>query len=410
MKIVDAAVAAVSKGTRKIHWLEAFAGNKAVAKFGTPLPEETLKLIEEYRVGIKGPLATPTGGGMRSLNVALRKKFDLYQCIRPVRGLKNVPSPVLRPQDLNVTIFRENTEDVYSGIEFEKDSEKAQALIALLKTWGVEVREDSGLGIKPISEFGSKRLIRKAIQYAVDHERTIVTIVAKGNIMKFTEGAFMKWGFEMAKAEFGDRIVTEDELKTVHNWKMPEGKILLKYRIADAMFMEMLVRPTDHQVIATMNLNGDYLSDLAAAIAGGLGVAPGANIGDLYAIFEAIHGTADDIAGQGKANPTSLLLSAVMMLEYIGWQDAADAVMEALEKTFAAKTVTGDLARFMEGATMLGTSAFADAVIANLSTGPAVTAVDCNCQKAEASKPAEETKPAAETPATPTPAATKSDK
>jgi isocitrate dehydrogenase len=365
-KILDMAISVAYGDKRSIAWLEVFAGGTATTKFGEALPADTLAAIQEFGVAIKGPLNTPTGGGMRSLNVALRKHFDLFRCVRPVRWYKGVPSPVVRPQDLDIVIFRENTEDVYSGIDFEVGSPEALRIIALLAELGHTVRDDSGIGVKPISKHCSRRLVRSAIQYAIEHNRKTVTLVHKGNIQKYTEGAFRQWGYELAKEEFGDIIVTEDELWSQHQGNLPEGKILLNDRIADNMFADALLRPTRYSVIATPNLNGDYLSDATAAQVGGLGIAPGANLGETHAIFEATHGTAPDIAGRNLANPCSLLLSAVMMLEYIGWHEAASMVVKAIEKTIAAKTVTGDLARLMSDAKALSTTEFAEAVVANL--------------------------------------------
>jgi isocitrate dehydrogenase len=365
-KILDAAVSAAYRGKRSIAWFEVFAGEKALGQFGKHLPDDTLSAIRQFGVAIKGPLGTPTGGGIRSLNVTLRQTFDLYRCVRPVRYFKGVPSVVKAPKDLDVVIFRENTEDVYAGIEFQMGSDGARRVISLLGEMGTAVRDDSGVGIKIMSRFGSRRLVRAAIQYAIDHNRKTVTIVHKGNIQKFTEGAFLQWGLELAREEFGDKIVDESELWQKHNGTLPEGKILLNSRIADAMFFELLTRPSKFSVIATMNLNGDYLSDAAAAQVGGLGIAPGANIGDSCAIFEATHGTAPDIAGKNIANPCSLLLSGVMMLDYLGWTEASDMVVTAIERTIKAKCVTGDLARFIKGATALNTDQFADAVVANL--------------------------------------------
>jgi isocitrate dehydrogenase len=365
-KIIDAAVQHAYKGARGISWLEVLAGDKATAATGEPLPEATLKTIGEYGIGIKGPLGTPSGGGMRSLNVAMRKHFDLYQCVRPVRYYPGVPSRVVAPHELDIVIFRENTEDLYSGIEFQAGSDGAKEIIAALAKLGYTVTADAGIGIKVITEHGSKRLVRAAIQYAIEHGRKVVTLVAKGNIMKYTEGSFRAWGYEVAKAEFGDKVITEDELWSTYNGTLPDGKILVNDRITDAMFAEILLKPGKYSVLATMNLNGDYLSDASAAEVGGLGIAPGANIGDKCAIFEATHGTAPDIAGKNLANPTSLLLSAVMMLEYIGWTEAAQLIVQALEKTIAAKAVTGDLSRLIPGVKGLSTSEFADAVVANI--------------------------------------------
>lgn len=368
--ILDNAVKLAYGADRSIAWLEIFAGDKAKETFGKALPDDTLAAIRDFGVAIKGPLGTPTGGGMRSLNVTLRQHFDLYRCVRPVRYFSGVPSVVKRPKDLDVVIFRENTEDVYAGIEFKMGSEGAVRLIEVLKELGTVVRDDTGIGIKIQSKFGAQRIVRAALDYAVAHGRSVVTIVHKGNIQKFTEGAFLEWGLEVAREEFGDKVVFEDDLWSKHNGQLPEGKVLVNSRIADAMFFELLTKSSKFSVIATMNLNGDYLSDAAAAQVGGLGIAPGANIGDACAIFEATHGTAPDIAGKGIANPCSLLLSGVMMLEYLGWGEAATIAVKAIEKTIRAKTVTGDLARFMTNAKALGTSDFANAVVGNMKALP----------------------------------------
>ena len=367
--VLGKAVASAYGGKRQISWLEVFAGEKARQKFGDSLPQDTLKALRHFGVGIKGPLNTPTGGGFRSLNVAMRQTFDLYQCVRPVRYFNGVPSRVINPQDLDVVIFRENTEDVYAGIEYKIDSPEAKRILKLLEELGHKLHEDTGVGIKIMSRSGSRRLVRRAIEYAIETGRKTVTMVHKGNIQKFTEGAFRDWGYELAKEEFADKIVTEADLWSVHNGVLPAGKILLNDRIADAMFFEVLAKPEKFSVIATMNLNGDYLSDACAAQVGGLGIAPGANIGDSSAIFEATHGTAPDIAGKNLANPCSLILSGVMMLEYLGWQEAAKLVVETLEKTIAARTVTGDLARLMTDAKALSTSDFGTTLIANMAQG-----------------------------------------
>ena len=315
----------------------------------------------------KGPLTTPIGGGFRSLNVALRKDLDLYACVRPVRWFPGVPSPLRHPEQVDVVIFRENTEDVYAGVEYKAGSPEAQKVERFLKDeMGAKFFDNSGIGIKPVSEFGSKRLIRKAFIYALEHGRKSVTFVHKGNIQKFTEGAFMQWGYEVAKQEFGEVIVTEQQLWDEFGGKQPEGKILVKDRIADIMFQQMLLRPAEYDVIATLNLNGDYLSDAVAAEVGGVGIAPGANIGDYMAVFEATHGTAPKYANQDKVNPGSVLLSGVMMLDYIGWGEAARAVEAAYTKTVADKIVTYDFARQMEGAREVKTSEFASAVIERL--------------------------------------------
>ncbi|MDX2175945.1 MAG: isocitrate dehydrogenase (NADP(+)) [Candidatus Sumerlaeia bacterium] len=360
--VVNAAVEKAFGGAKKIAWFDVHAGDDAVAKYGENvyLPEDTLTAIREYKVAIKGPLSTPVGGGIRSLNVALRQIFDLYACVRPVRYFKGVPSPMKAPEKLDVVIFRENTEDIYKGIEFEQGSEKAAKVIKFLREeMKADLRDDSGIGIKPVSVAGSKRLVRSAIRYALENKRPLVTLVHKGNIMKFTEGAFKTWGYEVATQEFRDQCVTEDEVWNLHGGKVPEGKLLVNDRIADSMFQQLLLRPDEYSVLATMNLNGDYLSDACAAQVGGLGLAPGANIGDGAAIFEATHGTAPKHAGKDMANPGSLILSAVLMLEYLGWQPAAKLVIDALEATIADKTVTYDLERQTEGATKVSCSEFA---------------------------------------------------
>ena len=368
-RVFDAAVQVAYGGKRKIHWVEIFAGEKARNRFGEWLPEATVRAIDEYSVAIKGPLTTPVGGGIRSLNVTLRQVLDLYACVRPVRYFPGVPSPVKRPEKLNVIIFRENTEDVYAGIEWAKGSPEAARVIEFLNsTMGKNIRTDSGIGIKPISAFASKRLVRKAIQYALDHDRKVVTLVHKGNIMKFTEGAFRDWGYELAREEFNDRVITEEEVRQSHDGKTPAGKILLNDRIADSMFQQVLLRPDEYQVLATPNLNGDYLSDACAAQVGGLGIAPGANISDRVGLFEATHGTAPKYAGLDVINPGSLILSGVMMLDYIGWTEAGLAIITAFEKTIAQKRVTYDFERQMPGATKLKTSEFATAVIENMTS------------------------------------------
>lgn len=366
-KIIDAAVQGAYGDTRSIAWLEVLAGDKAKAASGVPLPQDTLDAIAEFGVAIKGPLGTPTGGGMRSLNVTMRQKFDLYRCVRPVRYFKNVPSVVVHPEKLNVVIFRENTEDVYAGIEYKAASSEAKQIIELLGKFGVDsVSDDAGIGIKPISRRKSRRLVKSAIEYALETGRKVVTIVHKGNIQKFTEGAFRDWGYELAREQFADKIITEDELWSKYSGKVPDGMILLNDRIADAMFFEVLTKPTEFSVIATCNLNGDYLSDACAAQVGGLGIAPGANIGDDCAIFEATHGTWPGGAGKNLANPSSLVLSGVMMLEFLGWTEAAERIINALEITIAGGKVTVDLQKLMERSTLLSTSEFADAVVANM--------------------------------------------
>ena len=364
-RVLDAAVDRAFGGKRAIVWREVLAGEKAFQATGSWLPEETLAVIREHRVAIKGPLTTPVGGGMRSLNVALRQLLDLYACIRPVRWFAGVPAPVKEPQKLDVVIFRENIEDVYAGIEFEAGSEQADKLRDfLIGELGVKtLRQGSAIGVKPMSKFGSQRLVAKAIQYAVDQGRPSVTLVHKGNIQKFTEGAFRDWGYQVAKERFGTHTVAEAQAGSGN--RQP-GTVLIKDRIADAMFQQVLLRPDEYSVIATPNLNGDYLSDACAAQVGGLGMAPGANVGDGFAVFEATHGTAPKYAGQDKVNPGSVILSGVMMLEEIGWSPGARAVVAGIEGAIAAKTVTYDLARQMPGAREVPTSTFADAIIAHL--------------------------------------------
>lgn len=362
--VINAAVDKAYGGIKKIVWFDVYAGQAAKDLYDEWLPEDTLTAIKEYYVAIKGPLTTPVGGGIRSINVALRQILDLYACVRPVRWFNGVPAPVKRPDLLDVVIFRENTEDIYKGIEFKEGTPEATKLIDYLKSeFGKDINPDSGIGIKPISEQGSKRLVRMAIQYAIDKKKTSVSLVHKGNIMKFTEGAFREWGYEVAKEEFRDYVVTWDEVAELHGGQVPEGKILIKDVICDAMFQQLLLRPDEYSVIATMNLNGDYLSDACAAQVGGLGLAPGANIGRPYAVFEATHGTAPKYADKDVINPGSLILSAVMMLEHLGWDEAAKLVVDGMEKTISAKTVTYDLERQMEGATKVKTSEFAARIV-----------------------------------------------
>ena len=413
-RVFDAAVEKVYGGSRRVVWYEIFAGEKAFNKFGEWLPDDSVKAIAEYVVAIKGPLTTPVGGGIRSLNVTLRQVLDLYACVRPVRYFDGVPSPVRHPENVDVVIFRENTEDVYAGVEFVSGSERALELLSLINDkYGYKVRIDSGLGIKPISPTGTKRLVRRAIQYALDFNRPSVTLVHKGNIMKFTEGAFRDWGYELAREEFRNDIVTERETWILDNreknpsmseeenaraiepgfeqlsekqraalveeirqtlasiqdshgngeWKK---KLLVKDRIADSMFQQILIRPDEYSVVATPNLNGDYISDAAAAQVGGLGMAPGANIGDKAAVFEATHGTAPKYADKDVINPSSVILSGVMMFEHLGWREVSQSIVDALTKTIRQKRVTYDLHRQMEGATKLKTSEFASAIIGNM--------------------------------------------
>jgi isocitrate dehydrogenase len=412
--VFDAAVEKAYGGSRRIVWYEIFAGEKAFNQFGEWLTDDSVKAIAEFAVAIKGPLTTPVGGGIRSLNVTLRQVLDLYACVRPVRYFTGVPSPVKHPENVDVVIFRENTEDVYAGVEFASETDRAREIISLLNDkYGYKVRTDSGIGIKPISPTGTKRLVRRAIQYALDFNKPSVTLVHKGNIMKFTEGAFRDWGYELAKEEFRNEIVTERETwildnleknpslteeanarmiepgfdqmsekqrgQAVHEvkdtlaaiwpthgdgaWK---NKVLVKDRIADSIFQQILIRPDEYSILATPNLNGDYLSDAAAAQVGGLGMAPGANIGDRAAVFEATHGTAPKYADKDMVNPSSVILSGVMMFEHMGWREVSDGIVAALTKTIQQKRVTYDLHRQMEGATKLKTSEFASAIIENL--------------------------------------------
>jgi len=363
-KVFDAAVARTSGGKRRIVWREVLAGEKAFNKTGNWLPEETIAAIREHRVAIKGPLTTPVGGGIRSLNVALRQILDLYACIRPVRHFAGVPAPVKHPGKLDVVIFRENIEDVYAGIEYKAESPEADAIIEFLdRRFGAKIREKSAIGVKPMSKFGSQRLVVKAIQYAIKRHRKSVTLVHKGNIMKFTEGGFRDWGYDVAKERFAEQTVTEAEGP---KGKEDGRKLMIKDRIADAMFQQLVLRPDEYSVIAAPNLNGDYLSDAAAAQVGGLGLAPGGNVGDGYAVFEATHGTAPKYAGQDKVNPSSVILSGVMMFEELGWEDVGRAIVRGLEGAIASQHVTYDLARQLPGAAEVSTSAFADAIIEHL--------------------------------------------
>jgi isocitrate dehydrogenase len=384
VRVFDAAVEKVYGGKRKIAWYEVYAGEKSYNKFGEWLPEETLSAMSKYIVSIKGPLTTPVGGGIRSLNVALRQELDLYVCQRPVRYFQGVPSPVKQPELVDMVIFRENSEDIYAGVEWQEGTPEVRKVIEFLKTeMGVKkIRfpETSGIGIKPVSREGSERLVRAAIEYALKHKRKSVTLVHKGNIMKYTEGAFKNWGYELAEREYSDKVFTwaqYDRIKAdqgaeaadnAQKQALAEGKIIVKDVIADAFLQQILLRPAEYDVIATLNLNGDYISDALAAQVGGIGIAPGANINYVtgHAVFEATHGTAPKYAGLDKVNPGSVILSGVMMFEYIGWQEVADAIIKALEKTIAQKVVTYDFARLMEGATEVKTSEFASAIIANL--------------------------------------------
>ena len=364
--VIDGAVRKMYGGKRQVHWREIYAGDKAKEKFDNYLPDETLEDIKTFRVSIKGPLSTPVGGGIRSLNVTLRQVLDLYACVRPVRYFEGVPSPVKAPEKVDMIIFRENTEDVYAGIEWPAGSEGANTIIECInnieRRAGAKIRPGSAIGIKPVSEFGSKRLVRKAIEYAIAAKRDSVTLVHKGNIQKFTEGAFKDWGYQLAKEEFGDVTIPESEVGA----EGAGGKIVIKDRIADSMFQQVLLRPSEYSVIATTNLNGDYISDALAAQVGGLGMAPGSNESDEVAIFEATHGTAPKYANKDMINPGSLILSGVMMLRHMKWWEAADGIERGIAKTIQQKRVTYDLERQMQGATKLSTSEFGKAIVDNI--------------------------------------------
>ncbi len=363
-KVIDAAVKKAYGDEKRIAWTEVFAGEKAQKETGEWLPQETLDTIEHFIVSIKGPLTTPIGGGFRSLNVTIRQKLDLYACVRPVRYFNGTPSPVKAPEKVDLVVFRENTEDVYSGIEWQRGSKEVKMIRKFLENeFGTKIKPDSGLGIKPISATGTKRLVRKAIQYAIDNKRASVTLMHKGNIMKFTEGAFRDWGYQLARDEFPDETISEADLWDKFDGKVPEGKIVVKDRIADSMFQQILLRADEYDVVATPNLNGDYISDAAAAQVGGIGMAPGANIGDFIAVFEATHGTAPKYSGKDMANPSSLILSGCMMLNYLGWYEAEKLIFAGIEKAIELKKVTYDLERLMDGATKLSTSKFAEAII-----------------------------------------------
>ncbi len=367
LRVVDAAVKKTSNGKKKITWLELFAGEKAKAKFGEYLPRDTVEAIKYFKVAIKGPLATPVGGGIRSLNVTLRQELNLYQCVRPCRDY-GAPSPVRHPEDVDIVVFRENTEDVYAGIEWPKDSPQAEKLRVFLKReLNVTLDPDSGIGIKPITEHATRNIARAAIKYAIAHKRPTVTIMHKGNIMKFTEGAFRNWAFQLAKDEFKDTVIMEADVEKIFGGKVPAGKIILNDRIADSVFQQVLMRAKEYSVIVTPNLNGDYVSDAIAAQIGGLGIAPSANIGDTEALFEATHGTAPKYANLDKVNPSALILAAAMMLEHMEWIEAADSIKSAIRKTIAQKRVTYDFARLMgKDAKELKCSQYASAVIENL--------------------------------------------
>jgi isocitrate dehydrogenase len=375
--VLDRAVALAYQGKRGIVWHELLAGEKALRTLGPehPLPRETIEEIARCGIAIKGPLTTPVGGGFRSLNVTLRQALDLYACVRPVRYIPGVPAPVVHPERVNVVIFRENTEDVYAGVEWEAGSEGAKEVLGsinrrLEREGGAPIGDESAVGIKPMSAFNSRRLVRRAILHALENGYTSVTLVHKGNIMKYTEGAFRDWGYQVAREEFGDRTFTETELYDRFKGKIPEGRILIKDRIADAMFQQLLLRPEEYAVIATPNLNGDYLSDAAAAQVGGLGMAPGGNLGDRCALFEATHGSAPKYAGLDKVNPGSLILSGVQMFRFMGWTEAADRVVSALAQTIEQKVVTYDLARQMEGAHEVKCSDFGAAIRKNMESAP----------------------------------------
>lgn len=367
VRVFDAAVEKCYGGERRVRWMEVFAGEKSFKAHGDWLPQETIDALQEFRVSIKGPLTTPVGGGIRSLNVTLRQVLDLYACIRPVRYFEGVGNPMKEPEKLNVVIFRENTEDVYAGIEWAAGSPEAEKLLRFIKTeFGKDVRDRSAVGLKPMSEFGSKRLVEMAIRYALKNNLPSVTLVHKGNIMKYTEGAFRDWGYEVARTRFPESAVTEADLAR-GGGKARADAVIVKDRIADAMFQQLLLRPDEYSVIATPNLNGDYISDAAAAQVGGLGIAPGGNVGDGTAVFEATHGTAPKYAGLDKINPGSVILSGVMMFEYLGWDDVGRLIVKGLENAIKSKRVTYDLARQMPGATEVSTSAFADQIIKGMS-------------------------------------------
>ncbi|OPL17322.1 MAG: isocitrate dehydrogenase [delta proteobacterium ML8_D] len=365
--VLDAAVEKAYKGKKKISWKMILAGENAYKQAGKWLPPETIDIIRDHIVAIKGPLTTPVGEGIRSLNVTLRQELDLYACVRPVRYFKGTPCPVKRPEDMDMVIFRENTEDVYAGIEWPEGSEDAKKVIRFLRDeMRQDIRADSGIGIKPISRFGTQRLVRKALRHAIDKGKSSITLVHKGNIMKYTEGAFKNWGYELAKTEFPETTITEQELWDKYKGIQAEGKIVIKDRIADAMFQQILLRPREYSVLALPNLNGDYISDACAAQVGGLGMSPGANIGDGYALFEATHGTAPKYTGLDKVNPSSLILSGAMMLEYLGWKEAKEKIHSALEAAIARKEVTYDLARQIEGATEVKCSEFALSIVESM--------------------------------------------
>ncbi len=365
--VIESAVQKAYKNQRKISWVELYAGEKGYHETGEWLPGQTLDAIREYTIAIKGPLTTPVGKGIRSINVAIRQKLDLYACIRPVKYIDAVPSPMKNPEKINMVVFRENTEDVYAGIEWQSGSDEAESIISFLKEeMGIALSKDTGIGIKPISEKNTKRLVARAVLYALENGFPSVTLMHKGNIMKFTEGAFRKWGYEVARERFKDKVITEEELFSIYNGNQPEGKVVLKDRIADMLFQQVLLRPEEYHVIATPNLNGDYISDALAAQIGGLGMAPGANVGDMCAVFEATHGTAPKYAGLDKVNPSSLILSGAMMLDFIGWEKASAIIRNALISTIKNGTVTYDLARQIKMAKEVKCSEFAERIIENI--------------------------------------------
>jgi len=367
VRVIDAAVEKAFGGQKRIVWKEILAGDKAHKATGEWLPPATVDAIREYIVAIKGPLTTPVGGGIRSLNVALRQILDLFACVRPVRYFKGTPSPVKHPEKMDIVIFRENTEDVYAGIEWQQGTQEAKKLIAFLtQEMGAKIRPDAGIGIKPISVTGTKQLVRMAIQYALARKRKSVTLVHKGNIMKYTEGAFRDWGYELAREEFPHVTISEDDVWAKHKGRAPEGVVVIKDRIADSMFQQILTRTDEYDILATPNLNGDFLSDACAAQVGGLGIAPGANIGIPTALFEATHGTAPKYAGQDKVNPGAVILAGAMMLEHLGWQPAADRIYRGMEQSIQQKVVTYDFARLMAGATEVKCSQFGDSIIKNM--------------------------------------------
>ncbi len=367
VRVFDAAVDKAYAGERKVCWYEVFAGEKAYRKFGEWLPNDTLEAIRFFRVAIKGPLTTPVGGGIRSLNVTLRQVLNLYACVRPVKYFPGVPSPVKAPEKMNVVIFRENTEDVYAGIEWQQGSPEAAMFIKFLSEHlGKKIAADSGIGVKPISITGTRNLVRRAIGYAIRQGRKVVTLVHKGNIMKFTEGAFRDWGYQLAREEFPEETIAEEEVWSKYEGRVPEGKILINDRIADSMFQQVLTRSAEYEVLATPNLNGDYLSDACAAQVGGLGIAPGANIGDDYGVFEATHGTAPKYADRDVINPGSVILSGALMFDHLGWMEVSKLIEQAFGRTILQKKVTYDLERLMSGATKCKTSEFADAIIHNM--------------------------------------------